>query len=168
MTSRRPGDPSPLAALSHEFRTPLNAVLGMARLLEGTRLTAEQKSYVAALKESGDHLLSLVGDVLDLARLDAGALTLNPAPLRVADLLQSVTELLSPRAHEKGLEIAWATPAGIAPVLADEGRLARCCSIWRAMRSNTPRPAACCSAVTSNRLVKACSCAFGCATPGRA
>ena len=123
MTSRRPGDPSPLAALSHEFRTPLNAVLGMARLLEGTRLTAEQKSYVAALKESGDHLLSLVGDVLDLARLDAGALTLNPAPLRVADLLQSVTELLSPRAHEKGLEIAWATPAGIAPVLADEGRL---------------------------------------------
>jgi len=115
--------PTPLAALSHEFRTPLNAVLGMARLLEGTRLTAEQKAYVAALKQSGDHLLSLVGDVLDLARLDAGALTLNPAPMQVEGLLQSVTELLSPRAHEKGLEIAWAAPAGLPPILADEGRL---------------------------------------------
>ena len=115
--------PTPLAALSHEFRTPLNAVLGMARLLEGTRLTAEQKTYVAALKQSGDHLLSLVGDVLDLARLDAGALTLNPAPMAVEELLQSVAEVLSPRAHEKGLEIAWAAPAGLPPILADQGRL---------------------------------------------
>ena len=61
--------PEQLATLSHEFRTPLNGVLGMARLLDGTSLTAEQRAYVAALKESGDHLLSLINDVLDLARL---------------------------------------------------------------------------------------------------
>jgi CheY-like chemotaxis protein len=114
---------APLAALSHEFRTPLNGVLGMARLLEGTRLTAEQRSYVAALKQSGDHLLALVNDVLDLAKLEAGTLTLNPALTRIDQLLQTVAELLSPRAHDKGLEIAWAVPAGLPPILADEGRL---------------------------------------------
>jgi CheY-like chemotaxis protein len=123
MTRTTPSTPAPLAALSHEFRTPLNGVLGMARLLEGTRLTAEQKSYVEALKACGDHLLSLVNDVLDLAKLDAGALTLNPARVEIGDLLQQTAELLSPRAHAKGLEIAWATPRGLPPVMADEGRL---------------------------------------------
>ncbi len=123
MNRVRPSTPAPLAALSHEFRTPLNGVLGMARLLEGTRLTAEQRSYVAALKQSGDHLLTLVNDVLDLAKLEAGTLTLNVAPTRIDQLLQTVAELLSPRAHDKGLEIAWAVPAGLPPILADEGRL---------------------------------------------
>ena len=62
MTDERAITPEQLATLSHEFRTPLNGVLGMARLLDGTRLTAEQKSYVSALRESGDHLLALVND----------------------------------------------------------------------------------------------------------
>jgi CheY-like chemotaxis protein len=123
MTRPRRPKPATLAALSHEFRTPLNGVLGMARLLEGTKLTAEQKAYLAALKQSGEHLLSLVNDVLDLAKLDAGALVLTPAPMRIDHLLQTVCELLSPRAHDKGLEIAWAVPAGLPPILADEGRL---------------------------------------------
>jgi CheY-like chemotaxis protein len=112
-----------LAALSHEFRTPLNGVLGIARLLEGTRLTAEQRAYVGVLKQSGDHLLSLVNDLLDLAKLDAGALVLDAAPVDIGQLLQSVSELLSPRAHDKGLEIAWAVPAGMPTILADAGRL---------------------------------------------
>lgn len=112
-----------LASLSHEFRTPLNGVLGMARLLEGTRLTAEQRAYVGALRESGEHLLSLVNDVLDFARLGAGKVELRPTPMDVEGLLRSVCELLSPRAQEKGLEIAWAAPAGIGKILADEGRL---------------------------------------------
>jgi CheY-like chemotaxis protein len=115
--------PQQLATLSHEFRTPLNGVLGMARLLDGTRLTAEQKAYVAALRESGDHLLTLVNDVLDLARLGAGKIELHPARTDLADLLRQVAELMSPRAHEKGLEIAWAVAPGLPPVMADEGRL---------------------------------------------
>lgn len=115
--------PEQLATLSHEFRTPLNGVLGMARLLDGTRLTAEQRSYVAALRESGDHLLALVNDVLDLARLGAGKIELHPAPMSVEDLLRQVAELMSPRAHEKGLEIAWATGPGVGSIMADEGRL---------------------------------------------
>ncbi|MDP1735875.1 MAG: response regulator [Caulobacter sp.] len=123
MSDERAITPEQLATLSHEFRTPLNGVLGMARLLDGTRLTAEQKAYVAALRESGDHLLALVNDVLDLARLGAGKIELHPAPTDIAALLRQVAELMSPRAHEKGVEIAWACAGGLPPVMADGGRL---------------------------------------------
>lgn len=115
--------PEQLATLSHEFRTPLNGVLGVARLLEGTRLTAEQRSYVAALRDSGDHLLSLVNDLLDFARLGEGRVELHPAPVHVETLLRQVCELMSPRADEKGIEIGWAAAPGVGEVMADEGRL---------------------------------------------
>ena len=112
-----------LASLSHEFRTPLNGVLGMARLLEGTRLTAEQKAYVTALHDSGQHLLTLVNDVLDFAKLGAGRVELHTGRTEIEGLLRGVAELLSPRARERGLEIAWAAPAAPAVIHADEGRL---------------------------------------------
>lgn len=112
-----------LASLSHEFRTPLNGVLGMARLLEGTKLTAEQRAYVSALHDSGQHLLTLVNDVLDYAKLGAGRVELHPAPMELEGLLRGVAELLSPRAREKGLEIAWAAPVKPVTIHADEGRL---------------------------------------------
>ncbi|QUD86278.1 response regulator [Phenylobacterium montanum] len=112
-----------LASLSHEFRTPLNGVLGMAGLLAETKLAADQRAYLASLHECGEHLLGLVNDVLDLARMDAGGLTLHPAPLDLTRLLQGVAELLSPKAHAKGLEIGWTAPAGAPQILADEGRL---------------------------------------------
>src|SRR5690242_13891928 len=112
-----------LASLSHEFRTPLNGVLGMARLLESTRLTAEQRAYAAAVRDSGEHLLNLVNDVLDFAKLGAGKVELHPTDVALEDLLKGVAELLSPRAREKGLEIAWAAPDGAGQVRADEGRL---------------------------------------------
>ncbi|HEY8615411.1 response regulator [Phenylobacterium sp.] len=112
-----------LASLSHEFRTPLNGVLGMARLLEGTRLTAEQRAYALALRESGEHLLNLVNDVLDFAKLGEGAIELHPQPTDVEALLQGVCELLSPRAREKGLEIAWAAPQRAGRIRADESRV---------------------------------------------
>ena len=123
MSDDRAITPEQLATLSHEFRTPLNGVLGMARLLDGTRLTAEQKTYVGALRESGDHLLALVNDVLDLARLGAGKIELHPDPTDIAGLLRQTTELMSPRAHEKGIEIAWSCAADLPAVMADEGRL---------------------------------------------
>jgi CheY-like chemotaxis protein len=112
-----------LGALSHEFRTPLNGVLGMARLLESTRLTAEQRAYAAAIRDSGDHLLTLVNDLLDFAKLGAGKIELHAGELQVEELLRSVAELLSPRAREKGLEIAWSAPVGGETIRADEGRL---------------------------------------------
>src|ERR1700759_5109261 len=93
-----------LGALSHEFRTPLNGVLGMARLLESTRLTAEQRAYAAAIRDSGEHLLTLVNDVLDFAKLGAGKVELHLTDVSAEDLLRGVSELLSPRAREKGVE----------------------------------------------------------------
>ncbi|HEY8573501.1 response regulator [Phenylobacterium sp.] len=127
ISERRPKrpqiSPEQLASLSHEFRTPLNGVLGMARLLEGTRLTAEQREYAAALRESGQHLLNLVNEVLDFAKLGEGKIELHAAPLDVEDLLRGVCELLSPRAREKGLEIAWAAPANAGRIRADESRV---------------------------------------------
>jgi len=115
--------PEHLAAMSHEFRTPLNGVIGMTRLLEGTRLTAEQRANVTALTESGEYLLGLVNDVLDYAKLGAERVELALAPVSPETVLRSVCELLSPRAHEKNVEIGWAADAGLAPILADEGRL---------------------------------------------
>lgn len=112
-----------LALLSHEFRTPLNGVLGMARLLEGTRLTPEQKDYVSALRASGEHLLSLVNEVLSFAKLGSNEVELHAAPVDVEDLLRSVCELMSPRAAEKRLEVAWAAPSDLGRIHADEGRL---------------------------------------------
>ena len=112
-----------LAALSHEFRTPLGGVLGMARLLARTKLDAAQRSYVTALEESGEHLLGLVNQVLDLASLQAAAPELHPGPVEIERLLQGVAEIMSPRAHAKGLEIAWACDPDLPPVMADEARL---------------------------------------------
>jgi CheY-like chemotaxis protein len=112
-----------LASLSHEFRTPLNGVLGMSRLLESTRLTAEQRAYAAAIRDSGEHLLTLVNDMLDFVKLGAGKVELHPGEVEVGDLLRGVCELLSPRAREKGVEIAWAVPKQLGAIRADEGRL---------------------------------------------
>ena len=112
-----------LATLSHEIRTPLNGVLGMAGLLASTRLDDTQKAYLQALRECGDHLLNLVNDVLDLAKLDAGRVELEPAATDVEKLLQGVAELLSPRAHSAGIEIAWWVSPDVPELLTDDGRL---------------------------------------------
>lgn len=102
-----------LATVSHEFRTPLNGILGMADLLGDTALDPEQETYVGALRTSGEALLSLVDDILDVAKVEAGKLELAPAPFDPAQLVETVCELMAPRAQEKGLEIA----ASIAPDL---------------------------------------------------
>jgi CheY-like chemotaxis protein len=127
LSSRRPAraqiTADQLAALSHELRTPLNGVLGIARLLESTRLTAEQREYALALRESGEHLLTLVNELLDFAKLGGGKVELNLSVVEVEDLLRSVCELLSPRAAESGLEVGWAAAPGLGRIRADEGRV---------------------------------------------
>ncbi|MCA9634842.1 MAG: PAS domain-containing protein, partial [Myxococcales bacterium] len=92
-----------LARMSHEIRTPLHGMLGVAQLLESTGLTAEQRRLLKILMESGDTLLVLIGDILDFARVDEGALQLAAEPFDVHALVTSVIDLFTPRAHQKGL-----------------------------------------------------------------
>jgi signal transduction histidine kinase/CheY-like chemotaxis protein len=93
------------ATMTHELRTPLNGILGMAELLEASKLEPNERTYVDAIKQSGALLLDLITDVLDYARLDAGPVALETAEFDPESVLQDVAELLSPRAHAKGLEL---------------------------------------------------------------
>jgi signal transduction histidine kinase/CheY-like chemotaxis protein len=112
------------ATLTHELRTPLNGILGMAGLLELGKLEPNAKSYVGAIKQSGELLLELITEILDYSRLEAGRVELESAPFDPEATMQSVAELLSPKARDKGLEIAVAVRAD-APtrVIGDDGRL---------------------------------------------
>ncbi len=112
-----------LRLMSHEMRTPLNGVIGMIGLLQRTRLDGAQRAYADAARQSAEHLLGLVNDLLDYARLEAGSLEFDLAPVDLAGLVRGVTELLSPKAHEKGLEIAWSAEPDLPGIQADEGRL---------------------------------------------
>jgi signal transduction histidine kinase/CheY-like chemotaxis protein/HPt (histidine-containing phosphotransfer) domain-containing protein len=98
-----------VASMSHDVRTPLNAVLGMADLLRLTALTRKQKTYVQIMQSSSNMLLSLVDNMIDFASLESGNLELRNQPLRVADLLERVLEIMGYRAYSKGLELAGLT-----------------------------------------------------------
>ncbi|MGD9814374.1 MAG: response regulator [Hyphomonadaceae bacterium] len=112
------------ATLTHELRTPLNGILGMAGLLELGKLEPNAKSYVDAIKQSGELLLDLITEILDYSRLEAGRIAIESAPFDPEATMQDVAELLSPKAHDKGLEIA-VIVRGDAParVIGDDGRL---------------------------------------------
>lgn len=94
-----------LATVSHEIRTPLGGILGMSHLIGQTRLTAEQKNYLAGMRQSGHALVQLVDDLLDFSAMESGHFQLRPGSEPIRELLESVVEMLSHRAHEKGIEI---------------------------------------------------------------
>ncbi|HYD28814.1 response regulator [Brevundimonas sp.] len=112
-----------LRLMSHEMRTPLNGVIGMLGLLQRTRLDGAQRAYAEAARSSAEHLLGLVNDLLDYARLEADRLEFDAASVDIETLVRGVAELLSPKAHDKGLEIAWSVAPEAVDVMADEGRL---------------------------------------------
>lgn len=95
-----------LAMVSHEVRTPLNGILGMADLLLDTPLTPEQTTYVKAVKTSGDTLLSLIEEILDFSKIESGRMDIEARPFSLPAMIEGMVELLAPRAQAKGIEIA--------------------------------------------------------------
>ncbi|MBI3900300.1 MAG: response regulator [Gammaproteobacteria bacterium] len=114
-----------LANMSHELRTPLNAILGYAQILKREpRLTEQQAAGINTIHQSGDHLLMLINDVLDLARIEAGKFELCPAPLNIATFLRLLVEIVYVRAEQKSLLFQCdAAPELPEAVLVDEKRL---------------------------------------------
>jgi signal transduction histidine kinase/FixJ family two-component response regulator len=95
-----------LANMSHELRTPLNAILGFSQLMNReTSLTREQKENLGIINRSGEHLLSLINDVLDLAKIESGKMTLQPTDFDLYTLLDLIEEILALRAESKDLQL---------------------------------------------------------------
>ena len=97
-----------LAVMSHEIRTPLNGIIGAAGLLLDHRLEAEELRYVQIIRQSGDHLLRLISDILDFTRLDASCMELEEAPFDLRTTLTGTLDMLAAAAHAKGLDLTLA------------------------------------------------------------
>lgn len=95
-----------LAMVSHEFRTPLNGILGLTGLLLESKLAPDQETYARAVRSSGESLLHLVDEMLDFSCIEAGRFDLRPAPTNINVLLREVGELLAAPAHAKALDMA--------------------------------------------------------------
>ncbi len=115
-----------LANISHELRTPLNAVIGIADLLQlesGEPVTKRQRAYLEGITESGRHLLALVNDVLDLAKIEAGKQELTLETVDVCTAIEDALPALVPLAHHRGVSIEISVNSAVRPVLADRLRL---------------------------------------------
>jgi len=113
-----------LAIVSHELRTPINGVIGFSRLLRDTPLTAEQRGHVELIATSGEALESLISDILDLSKIEAGTLEIDNAPFALRGCIEQVCQLLLPRAREAGLTLDARIAVDVPAIVnGDAGRL---------------------------------------------
>lgn len=113
-----------LATMSHEVRTPINGVMGMAGLLNDTALDPTQRRYVDAIRDASEALLQIINDVLDFSKLEAGRLEFEDLPFDPRALVRATVDIVQPRARAKGLILEWSS-AGDVPsrLVGDAGRL---------------------------------------------
>lgn len=114
-----------LANMSHEIRTPMNAILGFSQLMRrDPAATPKQKQQIETINRSGEHLLALINDILEMSKAEAGHATLNPSAFDLHALIDDVENMLRPRAVAKGLRLEVVRSAGLPRfVTADEGKL---------------------------------------------
>jgi signal transduction histidine kinase/CheY-like chemotaxis protein len=115
-----------LSSMSHELRTPMNAILGFAQLFEsepGTPLSQNQQSFIHEILKAGRHLLELINEVLDLARIEAGKLSLSVEPVSIASVLRECLPLVQNMASERGIVVSLPPLESEARVMADYMRL---------------------------------------------
>ncbi len=113
-----------LASMSHEIRTPMTAIVGMTDLLRDTPLTHEQKGFIEAIRSSGENLLRVINDILDLSRVETGKIEFEKNPFNLVKVINSTCEIQAFHAHQKNLELLkWIGPEVETHLLGDPVRL---------------------------------------------
>ena len=113
-----------LATMSHELRTPLNSILGFSEVLADSKnLTDKEQRYATNIQTSGRSLMTLINDVLDLAKIESGKMELHPAEFRMDDLVERQVSTLMPLAEKRQIALTWAVDAGITTLFQDPGKM---------------------------------------------
>ena len=117
-----------LSNMSHELRTPLNSVMALSRVLmmqAGAKLSAEEVNYLEIIERNGKNLLTLINDILDLSKIEAGRMDVNPKPFSLCQTLENIVESILPLAGEKGIGIYPEIPPDLPPLESDEIRVSQ-------------------------------------------